>query len=107
MIAIEVAHKKGWHKIWLECDSMLVVMAFNSPNLVPWQLRNIWRNCLLLFSHMQFIDSHIYREGNTCADKLANFGVNSHCSTWWDLITDFIRIDFFRNRFSLPNYRFL
>lgn len=40
MLAIELAHKKGWHRLWLEYDSKLVIDAFNSMNIVPWQLRN-------------------------------------------------------------------
>lgn len=28
MTSIELAHSKGWHHLWLECDSSLVVSAF-------------------------------------------------------------------------------
>lgn len=35
MIAIETAYHKGWHSLWLECDSKLVVDAFYSNYLVP------------------------------------------------------------------------
>lgn len=44
MIAFEMAYKKGWKKIWLESDSSTVVAAFKSCSLVPWKLRNRWKN---------------------------------------------------------------
>lgn len=33
MLPIELAYNKGWHKIWLECDSMLVIEAFKIMSL--------------------------------------------------------------------------
>ncbi|KAH1127377.1 hypothetical protein GYH30_016102 [Glycine max] len=51
-----------------------------------------------------FFCSHIYREANSCTDKLANFGVSSRDShTWWNSIPSFVKEEFFRNRFNLPN----
>lgn len=38
--SIEIAFQRNWSKLWLECDSSLVVAAFNSTDLVPWNLRN-------------------------------------------------------------------
>lgn len=104
--AIEITYKKGWHKLWLECDSKLVVDAFKNPDLVPWKVRVRWNNCISFTQCMHFIVSHIYRKGNSYADKLANFGFSSHCFSWWDLIPYFIWEDYNRNRFWLPRYRF-
>lgn len=95
MTAIEKASQNDWSHFWLECDSNLVIQAFSSPQLVPWQLRTRWRNCIYLTSLMSFKISHIYREGNSCADKLANFGISLQCNTWWDLIPPFISVNFF------------
>lgn len=55
MRAIELAHDKGWHFLWLECDSTLVTLACKSLNLVLWNLRN----------KMNFRISHIFREDST------------------------------------------
>lgn len=33
MLAIEIAFRKGWRSLWLECDSMLVVQAFSSNSV--------------------------------------------------------------------------
>lgn len=106
MMAIEFAHSKGWHKLWLECDSKLVVDAFTNTSLVPWRLQNRWNNCLLITRSMHFAVSHIFKEGNACADKQAEFGISTVGSIWWDSIPNFVREEFFRNRSGLPNYRF-
>lgn len=106
MWAIELAHAKGWKKLWLECDSMLVVEAFKTDEGVPWRLQNRWNNCKAITRNMSFIVSHIFREGNTCADRLASHGLTIQGFSWWDSIPNFIREDFFRNRFSLPFFRF-
>lgn len=40
MRAIEIAFARGWHMLWLEGDSLLVVQSFENLSFVPWQLRN-------------------------------------------------------------------
>jgi hypothetical protein len=37
---VEIAYQKGWKNLWLETDSMLVVTAFKSSKIIPWQLKN-------------------------------------------------------------------
>ncbi|CAJ2651412.1 unnamed protein product [Trifolium pratense] len=106
MIAIETAASKGWSYLWLESDSMLVVLAFSSAKIVPWALRNRWDNCVTLLSNMNFYVSHIYREGNHCADKLANIGLSLHGLTWWNHIPTRLQGDFIRNRLGMPYFRF-
>lgn len=106
MIAIESAFQRGWHRLWIECDSMLVLQAFSDHSLVPWKIRNRWKNCVHLSKCMFFQLSHIFREGNSCADKLANHGLSSLCYTWWDQPPSFISADFIHNRIGLPNFRF-
>lgn len=106
MMAIEFASQKGWHHLWLETDSMLVTAAFKSITIVPWHLRNRWQNCLHLCSSMSFFVTHIYREGNHCADKLADIGFSIPYLFWWDSIPREIVWDFARNRLGLPIFRF-
>jgi ribonuclease HI len=106
MIAIETAASKGWSYLWLESDSMLVVLAFSSAKIVPWALRNRWENCLTLLSNRNFYMSHIYREGNHCADKLANIGLSLNGLTWWNHIPLELQGDFVRNRLGMPYIRF-
>jgi ribonuclease HI len=92
MIAIEIAANEGWSHLWLEFDSMLVVLAFSSTRIVPWPLRNRWDNCLMMISNMNLYvsDSHIYREGNHCANKLANLNLSLPTFAWWDHIPSYI-----------------
>ena len=76
MNAIELASSMGFSNVWLESDSQLVILAFKFISIVPWGLRNRWENCLKLTHNMRLCATHIYREGNTCADNLANFGLS-------------------------------
>ncbi|MCI43475.1 ribonuclease H protein, partial [Trifolium medium] len=46
--AIEIAQRRGWNHLWLECDSKLITLAFKSRLAIPWKLRNRWNNCLFL-----------------------------------------------------------
>lgn len=105
-LAIEIAYKKGWHNFWLEFDSQLVVITFKIVSIVPWQLKNRWRNCLELTSNMCFMFFHSYKEGNHCADKIASLSFSFLGFHWWDIIPRIISEDFFYNRVGLPNYRF-
>jgi ribonuclease HI len=108
MNAIEIAYNRGFHNLWLETDSQLVTLAFRSSSCIPWGLRNRWQNCIARLRSMRFVVSHIYREGNSCADGLANIGL--HMSSfdlfWSDSIPDSIRGEYTRNRLGMPNFRF-
>jgi hypothetical protein len=72
ILAMEFGAHHPWIWLWLECDSPSVVHAFKNPSVIPIRLRNRWHNCL---QHgMMVICSHIFQEGNCCADKLAFLG---------------------------------
>ncbi|KEH20188.1 DUF4409 domain protein [Medicago truncatula] len=81
MNAIELASSMGFFNIWLESDSQFGFQV------------NIWENCLKLTHRMRFCTTHIYWEGNTCADNLANFGLtlSSLDLFWFDTVPDFVR----------------
>lgn len=108
MTAIEIAHNNGYVNLWLETDSHLVILAFKSSSVVPCNLRNRWQNCMFILRFMRFMVTHIYREGNTCADSLANLGLTLPSSDifWSDSLHEFIRGEYSRNRLGLPNFRF-
>jgi len=58
-------------------------------------------------SYMNFVVSHVYREGNCCADLLANIGLSlSHLKIWMDL-PNCIKGVFVKDRLGMPNYRFV
>ena len=87
MTAVEEAYKRRWHSLWVECDSQLVIYAFNNASFVPWRIRARWKICQQLCGLMTVRVSHIFREGNKCADKLANYAIENRCSyRWWNIV---------------------
>lgn len=108
MLSIECAWDRGWHTLWMELDSIAVTQLVNSKSLkVPWYLRTKWVNCLYLLSHMEHKASHIFREGNTAADRIANYAIHlSSVITWWSSAPTFVQNDLIHDLQSLPAYRF-
>jgi hypothetical protein len=53
-----------------------------------------------LASSMSFFITHIYSEGNHCADKLAAIGLSLNTFFWWDNIPSQLSLDFVRNRLA-------
>jgi ribonuclease HI len=104
--AIEIAYENHWLNFWLETDSVLVVKAFSNLSLIPWSLRNRWMNCLLMTRSMIFFVSHVYREGNVCADVLANLGLGLLELTFGNIAPLPVCNSFARDKFGLPNFRF-
>jgi ribonuclease HI len=106
MRAIEMANNHNWRNLWLETDSSLAVLAFKSSSIVPWGLRNRWDNCMLLAGNMNFIATHIFREGNDSADSLTNVGlVLSNIVYYWETPPCIIN-SVHRNKLGLPSFRF-
>jgi len=56
---------------------------------------------------MNFIISHIYREGNQCADRLAALGLTIQNLTIWSDVPLDIREFYVKNRLGMPNFRFI
>jgi len=106
ILAIEITHSKNWNHIWLETDSMLLMLAFKNNHMVPWSIRNRWSNCMKVTRNMNFLVSHIYREDNVCADALANIGLNIQGFVWWQDAPNNIRQDVVKNKLGMPNFRF-
>jgi len=107
MQAIEIAYRKNWRNLWLETDSMLVVLAFKSITTVPWSLKSRSKNCINLTRNMNFVVSHIYRKGNSCADRLVNIGLSVTSLVWFDEFHSEYRTEYIRNMLGLPSYRFV
>jgi len=71
---MEEAQKMELPNVWLECDSTLVCVVFTARTNVMWMLRIQWNTCLNYCGKIRFRITHIFREGNAYADKLANLG---------------------------------
>jgi ribonuclease HI len=81
IISIEQAHQRGWSQVWVESDSQVSIQATKDKSIVPWDIRNRWLNCFSL--NMQMLFSHTFREGNSCADKLASHDLSTTGFHWW------------------------
>jgi len=106
MRTLELAKQRNYTHIWLETDSRIVVLAFKSTDIVPWQIRNRWINCLNYTDSISFIVSHIYREENVCADRLANIGLSLASFQYFYTLSREVREAYVQNRLGLPSYRF-
>jgi len=74
---------------------------------VPWMLRNQWNTCLNYCGKIKFRFSHIFREGNACADKLANLRfIHRESFNWYNRFPSSMHLEFYMNRYSLYMYRF-
>ncbi|XP_061993498.1 uncharacterized protein LOC133711384 [Rosa rugosa] len=104
--ALQVAKSKGWDFLWLETDSLLIVHYFKHHEAVPWRYRVRWLNCIHLAKQMHVHVSHIFREGNCVADKLANHGALHGGPFWWSSLPQFLHNSFGHDFSGRSNYRF-
>ncbi|XP_024632876.1 uncharacterized protein [Medicago truncatula] len=104
MLAMEYAARHNWSRLWLESDSSGAVHAFKNHSAIPMRFRNRWHNCMQL--GLFVICSHIYREGNGCADAMASLGHELTDTTWFHIMPVSLSIDFTRDRNGMPNFRF-
>ncbi|KAF9601412.1 hypothetical protein IFM89_019685 [Coptis chinensis] len=78
--SVEIALSNGWKNIWVESDAAAAVTAFKSDSS-PWQLKTRWKECIKRSDNITL--SHIWREANLVADKVAapkNEGESFECS---------------------------
>jgi len=62
---------------------------------------------LITVGKIRFTVTHIFREGNACADKLANLGFfHREFFLWYNRLPPCLFLEFFINRYSLPMYHF-
>ncbi|KAJ4710481.1 Ribonuclease H protein [Melia azedarach] len=105
---ISYAAKRGWNFIWLESDSTLAIDCLSNPNFNPPPcIANDWLNCKASISKMSFQCTHIYREGNKVADIMANLGLCSSGSIWFDTAPLQIKDALYKDCSGVPNYRFI
>lgn len=106
IIGVELAYQLGWHQIWLESDSTSVLSCLSSSSFCPpWPLRVLWVNCLERIRKMNFLCSHILREGNTVADKITSLGVASTSLVWYDSPPPELVSSLYLDAMSIPYYK--
>ena len=107
MIAMEIAEKFGWNTLWLETDSTYVVLLVkNNSQKVPWRFRSRWIRALQFARKNNVRISHIYREGNCVADKLASMSITEDSNHWWFQAPEDLQRLLYRDLIPLPFYRF-
>ena len=75
IFAIEKAAQFNWNKLWIECDSTYVTHAFYNQSVsIPWKIQNHWLKALVLSKKLQILLTHVFRKGNTVANKLVASG---------------------------------
>ena len=84
--------------------------------ILPWfvlrlllvlMFRNQRNTCLNYCGKIRFRVTHIFREGNVCADKLVNLGfIHRESFHWYSRFSSSLFLEFFMNRYSLPMCRF-
>ena len=105
--AMEEAQNMCLTNLWLECDSALVSGAFTARTKVQWILSNRWNTCLNYYGKIRFWVTYIFREGNACADKLANLEfILTDSFHWYNRLPCSLFLEFFINKYSLPIYHF-
>ncbi|PRQ21297.1 hypothetical protein RchiOBHm_Chr7g0237631 [Rosa chinensis] len=85
---------------------MLALQYFKKPGLAPWRLRVKWMNSLASISQFQVHISHVFREGNQVADKLAKHDAVTSGSVWWDSIPQFLFSSLGHDFSGRTTYRF-
>jgi len=62
---------------------------------------------LRFYFFYQFFDfSYIYKEGNVCADKLANIGLTLDTFVFYDVVHVDVRAAYVHNKLRMPSYIF-
>ncbi|KAL8499339.1 hypothetical protein ACS0TY_022354 [Phlomoides rotata] len=104
LLAIEIAHDKGWNNLWLESDSTYVVHFLKSDHPeAPWRLMTRWHRVRRLRPHLYVVVSHIFWEGNVVADRLSHEEV--YRFRWWSEPPGFL-FPFLQRDISLDFYHF-
>jgi len=57
-------------------------------------------------ANIDFLITHIYREGNVCADMLANIGLSLNSIVMYDTLPVEVRAAYIQNRLGIPSFRF-
>ncbi|KEH33166.1 hypothetical protein MTR_3g026170 [Medicago truncatula] len=88
----------------LGISSVFTAEIHGSILALEYAAHNWWKN--LWLESVQVISSHIFREGNCCADKLANMGHSIQGTVWLSVSPPELHADFYKDHCDVPRYRF-
>ncbi|XP_075088106.1 uncharacterized protein LOC142170170 [Nicotiana tabacum] len=86
--ALKMCKNLNYCRIWLQTDSMLLKNIIEESWKSPWYITEHVGEILILKEQSTIKVTHIFREGNTLADHLANYALdegNTECHGFWDL----------------------
>ncbi|KAL0920848.1 hypothetical protein M5K25_007863 [Dendrobium thyrsiflorum] len=104
---LQICLTAGFFKVWIETDSSLVVNLVISENSGNFENYYVLKDIKRMLSHLDYSISHIWREGNACADFLAKLGASLNHLTSFNqsnipfLLKGLINLD----RSGLPYFR--
>ncbi|XP_071921742.1 uncharacterized protein [Coffea arabica] len=76
LVGVKYCIARGFQELHVEADSLMLIRIVQWASACPWQLQRELDD-LLQFRHCFLTISHCYREANSPADCLANYGVDS------------------------------
>ncbi|XP_060195226.1 uncharacterized protein LOC132624466 [Lycium barbarum] len=106
---VNICKDFGLPRVVVESDSLLIINILNGRLKPPWQIREIMSKIMRDTSHGEFVFIHIYREGNSTADMLANWGEDSKISSMFTEATSLpskVRASMQLELDGFPNFRF-
>ncbi|XP_019162021.1 PREDICTED: uncharacterized protein LOC109158590 [Ipomoea nil] len=102
LVGLRMAAHYGASKIVVESDSIAVIRALNSGYHAAGRWGNIMKVCKRASSHFEKVEfSHIVREQNRVADKLADHALtHAMGSNWFEQPPGFVRELLWRDRYG-------
>jgi len=99
---------------------ILVLLVYDLNVILPWFVLHLLlglmflgffiiggNTCLDYCGKIRFRISHIFHEGNACADQLANLGfIHRKQFHWYNRLPSSLFLEFSINRYRLSKYRF-
>ncbi|XP_070015854.1 uncharacterized protein [Nicotiana sylvestris] len=86
--ALKMCKFFNYFQIWLQTDSMLLKNIIEESWKPPWYITEHVEDILRLKEQSIIKVTHIFREGNTLADHLADYALdegNTKCHGFWDM----------------------
>lgn len=83
---LKLVKERGFHNVEVEMDANAVVKAINNYARADQEASFLLSDCVNLLDDITFLGvTHTLREGNKCANFLANHG---HSTTWGTTVLD-------------------
>nr|XP_016475204.1 PREDICTED: uncharacterized protein LOC107796895 [Nicotiana tabacum] len=86
--ALKMCKIFNFGRIWLQTGSMLLKNIIEESWKPPWYTTKHVKEILILKEQSNIKVTHIFKEGNTLADHIANYALdegNTECHGFWDL----------------------